>query len=156
MNQKIHCKRHQSSLLTGPRKRAIKRIKINMTFSQHINIVKLQTRKLMYKKLIGVTIGRKLNFNEFVSNTVDKKSRKNSSTRKNFVITIRNAKIILNDYLPYVSFRVLSLSMNEPQQCRGGSRAAATSKMECFVVIINGFQPLTIITKGLLYILEVT
>ena len=32
-------------------------------------------------------------------------------------------------------------------QCRGGSRAAATSKMECFVVIVNGFQPLTIITK---------
>ena len=30
---------------------------------------------------------------------------------------------------------------------RGGSRAAATSKMECFVKIVNGFQPLTIITK---------
>ena len=30
---------------------------------------------------------------------------------------------------------------------RGGSRAAATSKMECFVIIVNGFQPLTIFTK---------
>ena len=30
---------------------------------------------------------------------------------------------------------------------RGGSRAAATSKMEYFVIIVNGFQPLTIITK---------
>ena len=30
---------------------------------------------------------------------------------------------------------------------RGGSRAAATSKMECFVIIVNGFQPLNIITK---------
>ena len=30
---------------------------------------------------------------------------------------------------------------------RSGSRAAATSKMECFVIIVNGFQPLTIITK---------
>ena len=31
---------------------------------------------------------------------------------------------------------------------RGGSRVAATPKMECFVVIVNGFQPLlTIITK---------
>ena len=29
----------------------------------------------------------------------------------------------------------------------GGSRAAATSKMKCFVIIVNGFQPLTIITK---------
>ena len=29
----------------------------------------------------------------------------------------------------------------------GGSRAAGTSKMECFVVIVNAFQPLTINTK---------
>ena len=32
-------------------------------------------------------------------------------------------------------------------QCRGGSRTAATSKMECFVIIVNGFQPLSIIKK---------
>ena len=31
--------------------------------------------------------------------------------------------------------------------CRGGSRTTATSKMECFVIIVNGFQPLTVITK---------
>ena len=30
---------------------------------------------------------------------------------------------------------------------RGGSRTAATLKMERFVIIINDFQPLTIITK---------
>ena len=30
---------------------------------------------------------------------------------------------------------------------RGGSRTTATSKMERFVIIVNGFQPLTIITK---------
>ena len=30
---------------------------------------------------------------------------------------------------------------------RGGSRAAAISKMERFVIIVNGFQLLTIITK---------
>ena len=30
---------------------------------------------------------------------------------------------------------------------RDGSRAAATSKMECFVTIVNGFLLLTIITK---------
>ena len=30
---------------------------------------------------------------------------------------------------------------------RGGSRVATTSNMECFVIIVNGFQPLTIITK---------
>ena len=30
---------------------------------------------------------------------------------------------------------------------RGGSRAAATFTMERFVIIVNGFQQLTIITK---------
>ena len=30
---------------------------------------------------------------------------------------------------------------------RGGSRTAATSKMERFVIIVNGFQPLNIVTK---------
>ena len=30
---------------------------------------------------------------------------------------------------------------------RGESRAAATSKMECFVIIVNNFQPLIIIIK---------
>ena len=29
----------------------------------------------------------------------------------------------------------------------GGSRTAATSKMEHFVIIVNGWKPLTIITK---------
>ena len=30
---------------------------------------------------------------------------------------------------------------------KGGSRAAATSKMERFVIIVNGWKPLTIVTK---------
>ena len=32
-------------------------------------------------------------------------------------------------------------------QCRGGSRTAATSKMERFVILVNDWKPLTIITK---------
>ena len=36
---------------------------------------------------------------------------------------------------------------NEDSTTRDGSRAAATSKMERFVIIVNDFQPLTIITK---------
>ena len=32
-------------------------------------------------------------------------------------------------------------------ETRGGSRTAATSKMEQFMIIVNGWQPLTIITK---------
>ena len=35
----------------------------------------------------------------------------------------------------------------------GGSRTTATSKMECFVIIVNGWKPLTIITKH--FILDV-
>ena len=31
---------------------------------------------------------------------------------------------------------------------RGGSRTAATSQMEHFVIIVNGWKPLTIITKS--------
>ena len=31
---------------------------------------------------------------------------------------------------------------------RGGSRTAATSKMEHFVIIVNGWNPLIIITKS--------
>ena len=30
---------------------------------------------------------------------------------------------------------------------RGGSRTAATSKMERFVIIVNGWKPLTVTTK---------
>ena len=41
-----------------------------------------------------------------------------------------------NVYLKIPDFRI-----------RGGSRAAATSKMECFVTIVNGWKSLTIITK---------
>ena len=36
---------------------------------------------------------------------------------------------------------------------RGGSRTVATSKMEHFVIIVNGWKPLTIITKS--FILDV-
>ena len=31
---------------------------------------------------------------------------------------------------------------------RGGSRTSATSKMEHFMIIVNGFKPLTITTKS--------
>ena len=31
---------------------------------------------------------------------------------------------------------------------RGGSRITTTSKVELFVIIVNGFQPLTITTKS--------
>ena len=36
--------------------------------------------------------------------------------------------------------------LSKEVRTRGGSRAAATSKMECSVIIVNGWKPLTIIT----------
>ena len=37
--------------------------------------------------------------------------------------------------------------MSPSQGNRGGSRTAATPKMKRFGIVVNGFQPLTIITK---------
>ena len=39
-------------------------------------------------------------------------------------------------------------NLNTVMVSRGGSRTAATSKMERFVMIISGFQPLTIIRNA--------
>ena len=49
-----------------------------------------------------------------------------------------------------IKIRLLSLLVQIfvfPCPIRGGSRAAATSKMERSVIIVNDFQSLTIITK---------
>ena len=40
----------------------------------------------------------------------------------------------------------ISMSIYSIQAGRGGSRTAAASKMEHFVIIVNGWKPLTIIT----------
>ena len=39
------------------------------------------------------------------------------------------------------------INLFSPSCFRGGPRTAATSKMEWFVIIVNGWRPLTIITK---------
>ena len=48
-----------------------------------------------------------------------------------------------NNYLDFIIYQVLSIS----NYIGGVSRAAATSKMEYFVIIFNDWKPLTIITK---------
>ena len=40
------------------------------------------------------------------------------------------------------------MEKSSPLAIRGGSKTAATSKVEHFMIIVNGFQPLTIITKS--------
>ena len=63
-------------------------------------------------------------------------------------------KLILHKIMPSMCIleieRILIFLINF--NLRGGSRAAATSKMERFVIIVKGFQLLTIITKR--YILD--
>ena len=60
-------------------------------------------------------------------------------------------KVLKVRYLIAARFKVFSRQLGDI--FRGGSRAAATSKMECFVIIVNGFQPLTVITKhSILYV----
>ena len=55
----------------------------------------------------------------------------------------------LIDLLNYAAICGIMFFLGSGETCtgRGGSRAAATSKMEPFVIIVNGFQPLTIIKK---------
>ena len=52
---------------------------------------------------------------------------------------------VINDIKESVAFSVVDSCTSSS---RGGSRTAAASKMERFVIIVNSFQPLTIITKG--------
>ena len=46
-----------------------------------------------------------------------------------------------------LSLIILRSFAKKPVIDKGGSRTAATSKEELFVIIVNGFQPLIIITK---------
>ena len=52
---------------------------------------------------------------------------------------------MLLDFIPLVETNLI-ICCSSPRS-GGGSRAAATSKTEGFVIIVSGFQPLTIITK---------
>ena len=59
---------------------------------------------------------------------------------------------MINDILSFLSHVTLTLyyarkKFHNPSLSRGGSRTAATSNMECFVTIVNGWKSLTIITK---------
>ena len=49
-----------------------------------------------------------------------------------------------------------NIDSDNEQISRGGSRTAATSKMERFVMIVNGFQPLTIVTKHSILVVAAT
>ena len=83
-------------------------------------------------------------FSRFSNCTTGTKSRKASHIfYYNNLIPASSLILVLK-----LSFFILILSTaRHDASIRGGSRTAATSKMECFVIIVNGFQRLTIITK---------
>ena len=57
--------------------------------------------------------------------------------------SVRNWGFIQNSIIKNFIFCAVQTTIHT----RGRSRAAATSKMERFVIIVNGWKPLTIITK---------
>ena len=64
---------------------------------------------------------------------------------------VSNIKYSFN-FIPYMvypdcQYCITQLVITCSKPTRGWSRAAATFKMERFVIIVNGFKPLTIITK---------
>ena len=68
-------------------------------------------------------------------------------TIKNPVLSPNHPKVLLSlEGKIHLSNSKLITETGGMASIRGGSRAAATSKMEHFVIIVNGFQPLTIIT----------
>ena len=56
-------------------------------------------------------------------------------------------KFSQNMFFPGNYSCVWFLRYRNAMNIRGGSRAAVTSKMERFVIIVNGFKPLTVTTK---------
>ena len=75
-------------------------------------------------KLTGKHVERSLSFTKKV--------------RHHRYLSLEFFKIILN---------IFSKVYLETNSSRGGSKTAATSKMERFVIIVNNWKPLTIITK---------
>ena len=74
---------HENGLKTNQEKcHFLSSLDVNTKFSLPACILE----NSISQKLLGVTIDRKLSFNEHVSNLCDKASKKNSSTRKNFPI----------------------------------------------------------------------
>ena len=62
----------------------------------------------------------------------------------------------VHSFLEYFRFSKMEMLIHGIICDRGGSRAAATSKMERIVIIVNGFQSLTIITKRSILVIAAT
>ena len=79
----------------------------------------------------------------FISNLTLQFFEENPCTQSPFLVFDKLKNEIENFILRFC----FHINMKNEIQISDGSRAAATSKMESFVIIFNGFQPLIIITK---------
>ena len=60
---------------------------------------------------------------------------------------VRNLRLSSSMQSLHCCYKIYILYIWGETRLRGRSRPAATSKMECFVIIVNGWKPLTITTK---------
>ena len=78
------------------------------------------------------------------------RTRKTQNT-DTFYAVISSQKLIHTSFCRWINNRLffswLAITEDVFRKIRGGSRAAATLKMERFVIIVNGWTPLTITTK---------
>ena len=61
--------------------------------------------------------------------------------------TITTTKYFFSKLVQYAKYVIKNGILPETTDSRGGSRTAAISMMECLAIIVNGWKPLTIITK---------
>ena len=91
-----------------------------------VNDVVVPIKPIFYKRYVDDTYGRRN------KNTKDEGFENLNRYHGNIKLTIEENPSMFREMLDII---------------RGGSRAAATSKMESFVTIVNGFQHTTIITR---------
>ena len=79
----------------------------------------------------------------FIGNRVAKAPGLNLAT--SLSNSINNREALSSQH--FVCFASQKKDLYYNAMTRGGCRASETSKMECFVITVNGLKPLTIITK---------
>ena len=73
--------------------------------------------------------------------------QKSNKVKGTCILSLKIKEMIYSyDWAALIRF-FLFISITIFSNIRGGSRSAVTSKLELFVIIVDGFEPLTIITK---------
>ena len=108
-------------------------------------------RRFFYFKQKKETRRKGTNASQLAIRNFNDITGKHMNTRRVFyfyLVLFENQKISSTFLQKTNTFSCYSTCENLAFSCtRGGSRTAATSKMDRFVIIVNGWKPLTIITK---------